>query len=41
VSVELGALERFVGRRTVARLVSLEDGQFGLKTTIRRVVLAG
>jgi Ca2+-binding RTX toxin-like protein len=39
VTVDLGARERLVGARTVARLVSLEDGLHGLKTTTRRLVL--
>jgi hypothetical protein len=39
VQVTLGSLERRVGRRTVARLVSRERGRLGLKTTLRRVVL--
>jgi Ca2+-binding RTX toxin-like protein len=40
VTVDLGSRERLVGARTVARLVSLEDGVHGLKTTTRRLVLA-
>jgi hypothetical protein len=39
VAVDLGTSARRVGARTVARLVSLEDGVHGLKTTERRIVL--
>jgi Ca2+-binding RTX toxin-like protein len=39
VRVRLGRLNRRIGRRTVARLVSRERGRRGIKTTQRRVVL--
>ena len=39
VQVSLGSLQRRVGRRTVAQLVSRERGKRGRKTTLRRVVL--
>ena len=41
VAITLGALERRVGRRTVAQLVSVEPGRLGSKTTLRRVALRG
>lgn len=41
IAVELGALERKVGRRTAGQLVLRERGKIGPKTRSRRVVLRG
>ena len=41
VAVRLGSLRARLNRHAVGQLVSLEDGIKGLKTTLRRIVLAG